>query len=229
MSDANPTLLLTRPQTASEKFLRDLERVLDRRVAAVISPIMQIVDFGELPDVSTVETIIVTSAHSVRRLGRAGELDGRRVAAVGQVTSDLAKDFGARIVAVGMTADELFERRRDLIAPCLHCRGVHSVGSLASRLSQAGFSTDEVVIYDQLPSPLSPAARRALESEPRVIAPVFSPRSAELLSAEIPDSTSLEVIAISDATKRAWSGPGCVTVAKEPSAHSMLLSVAHAT
>ncbi len=228
MREIRPCLLLTRPREASERFLSELIAFTGRDVRAIISPILRIVDIGELPDLSSFSTIILSSRHAVSRLGAEGLLQGREVAVVGEGTAQLATSHGAAVVALGQDSRELVEQWRKLTAPCLYCRGVHSRGALASRLSELGVKTSEVVVYDQRREALSDEAKSFLLSGQHVVAPVFSPRSAELLSAEIPASASIEVIAISEAGKHAWSGPGRVTVPKEPNGRFMLQSVADA-
>ena len=51
MSDAEPTLLLTRPSDTSAAFLSHVEAAAGRRVPVVISPVIEIVASGALPEI----------------------------------------------------------------------------------------------------------------------------------------------------------------------------------
>lgn len=219
--EASPTLLLTRPGPQSAEFLALCERAGGRRLPAVISPILRIVAEGDLPDLDAYATVIVTSGNAVGRLDEAGLLAGRRVAAVGERTAALARAAGAEATCLGETVEAFLACGSRISAPAVHCRGVHSRGALANRLTEAGTPCDEAVVYDQVPEPLSPAARRLLSGAAPVVLPLFSPRSARLLAGAGGLSAPLRVLAISAATAEAWTGPGIVEVAPEPTADAM--------
>ena len=221
MTDPEPTLLLTRPKPQSEAFLVDCEARAGRRLPAVISPLIRIEQTGEVPKLDRYTTVIFTSANAVRRVLSSETLTGRIVKTVGERAASLARAAGAKAEALGEDVDAFILAASRVEAPALVCRGVHSRGDLAARLRDQGIPLDEVVLYDQVAQPLSPAARQLLSGEYPVVAPVFSPRTANLLYGQGAMTASLTVIAMSRAVADAWKGPGEVLVADRPNSTSM--------
>lgn len=219
MDETPPTLLLTRPKPQSEAFLVACEAMLDRRLSAVISPLLRIEPMGDVPDLTAFDTIIVTSGNGVERLK--DHLAGRYVVTVGEKTAALAREHGAEAVALGENIAAFLGNADQIRGGALLCRGVHSRGDIVQSLTDRGIKAEEVILYDQVGQALSAAALQLLSGDAHVIAPVFSPRSAKLLSAYT-FTAPLSVLAISDATKDAWEGTGEVRVAVRPDAESML-------
>jgi len=225
LHDAEPTLLLTRPEAQSKAFLNMCEARADRRLPVVISPLIRIEPVGDVPDLDRFATLVVTSGNGVERLGAA--LAGRRVRTVGDRTAERARCFGAEAKALGENAEVFLHCANDLAGPLLVVRGVHARGDLAGRLIAKGFEVEEAVIYDQVALPLSGAARGLLTGTSPVVAPVFSPRTAQLLSQNTV-LAPLRVLAISEAVAGAWSGAGQVRVAETPDAQAMCTLVMEA-
>ena len=144
---------------------------------------------------------------------------------MGEATGAQARRGGAAEVRVlGADVDGLIGRADELSPPCLYCRGLHTRGDLAARLETAGIPTDEVVLYDARPLPLTRAADAVLSGSRPVVLPLFSPRSARLLAAN-PIAAPVRAVAISDAVAEAWNGPGDMRVAQEPTAEAMVRAV----
>ena len=140
---------------------------------------------------------------------------------MGERTAILAREFGADARALGRNVDEFVKNASGIVGPALHCRGVHSRGGLASRLSALGVEVEEAVIYDQKQRPLSSAACAILSGSGPIVLPVFSPRSAELLS-RYPMEGTCEVLALSEAVAIAWAGVGQIKIAAEPTRDAMV-------
>ena len=221
MTDAEPTLLLTRPEAQSRAFLHQCEAAVGRRLPTVVSPVMEIERIGELPDLDGYGTSVFTSGNGVRSALETGSLTGRTVATVGKKTADLAKAAGADAVPLGEDVDGFIAGAGDLTGPVLLCRGVHSRGDLAERLRGLGLAVDEAVIYDQAARALSSAALSLLAGTNPVIVPIFSPRSAALLAGYGEITAPVTVIAMSRNVADAWSGPGEVLVAEKPTSEAM--------
>ena len=112
MSDAEPTLLLTRPSDTSAAFLSHVEAAAGRRVPVVISPVIEIVASGALPEIEAYQTLIMTSfGGQARALGstvdefldNASALSGPCLYCRGvHVSTDLA----AALQAKGCVTDE---------------------------------------------------------------------------------------------------------------------------
>lgn len=221
MTEPEPTLLLTRPESQSKAFLISCEKAAGRRLPAIISPVLSIRHTGELPDLDNYATIIFTSGNGVKSALKTVSLSGRRVATVGQRTAELAQSAGANATSLGDDVEAFLCAVDKLAGPVLLCRGTHTRGNLAERLRQAGLSVDEAVIYDQEALPLSVAARSLLAGDMPVIAPVFSPRTASLLAGYGVIRAPITVIAMSRNVADAWKGPGKIVVADTPTSEAM--------
>lgn len=225
MTDQEPTLLLTRPEPLSRAFLNQCEAVAGRRLSAVVSPIMRIETLGGLPDLDRYATVVFTSGNGVRSAMAESSLSGRTVLTVGEKTADIARKAGADAATLGEDADAFVARGREVSDPALLCRGVHSRGDLAGRLRAIGISVDEAILYDQVACPLSRAAQTLLAGPDAVVAPVFSPRSAQLLSGFGVIEAPVKIVAMSPAVADAWGGSGDVIIAERPDSAAMCAAV----
>jgi len=219
------TLLLTRPEAQSRAFLESCEMALGRPIPAVISPLMRIEPVGDLPDLDGYGTLAFTSANGVRRVGAA--LAGHNVITVGEATAVLARSFGADARAYGENVEAFLERASNIAVPVLYCRGVHVQGDLAAALQRQGARVDEAVIYDQVARPLSAAGLAVLSRDSKVVAPVFSARTATLLSSQS-ITADLTVIAMSKKVATAWVGDEAIRIATAPTAEAMQAAVLEA-
>jgi len=225
MDDASPTLLLTRPDAQSRAFLAECEGVLGRRLPVVIAPLMRIVGVGDVPDLDRFATIAVTSSHAVRRLAADGALRGRTVVCVGEIAAGLARELGADAVALGADVAEFLEGWRTIDGPCLYARGRHVRLDLAAELNARDVVCEEAVVYDQVAQPLGRAGEALLLGTTGVVAPIFSARTAELLSRTLDIRAPLTVITMSDAVAQAWNGDGDVRIVSEPTSAAMCAAV----
>ncbi|MEK6217517.1 MAG: uroporphyrinogen-III synthase [Boseongicola sp.] len=221
MTHRELTLLLTRPEPQSSEFLARCEREHGARISAVISPVFRIVDTGDIPPLDEYRSLIFTSGHAVRRVGEAGLLNGRTVATVGQATAELARDYGAVAKAYGADLETFLANCADLANPCLHLRGSHTRGDLAARLASMDKVTSEAVVYDQLTRPPTRAAQAIIAGTDSIIVPLFSPRSAQLLSRIIGRRADVTVVAISEAVAAASRTIGKAHIAAAPTVEAM--------
>ncbi len=224
-------LLVTRPDMDAEQTARALEKLGHD---AIISPALQIRYLIDAPiTVRTPQAILVTSVNAVRALKRHKEgkaMSACPVLAVGDRTAVEAKraGFAAAFSAAGNVGD-----LHDLVLQ--HCRpdggvllyatGADQAGDLATRLDEAEFLTETVVLYRAEPAGgLSPAAGRAL-SEGAVDGVLFySARSARAFGEQLaraglaPLSASVCCYCLSDAVAEQVRGftSGPVRVAASP-------------
>lgn len=233
MPDAPPILLLTRPAAQSARFLQQCEAALGAPADAVIAPVIRIVPRAGGVDLAGIAGVVFTSENAVAAFGAAQEaakVPGLRAWCVGDRTAAAAAQAGFDAVSAGGDADDLIAR---ILAeppggPLLHMAGAHLAADVAGRLTEGGVPTRAVTIYDQLPQALPDAARQLLLSDTRpVILPLFSPRSARLLRAEVPDpGPAVRPVAISARTAAAWGpGPRAPKVAARPGADAMVALV----
>jgi uroporphyrinogen-III synthase len=191
MSSPRPVLLLTRPEEGSRRFLDVLDQDLLNQVDVVVSPLLEIVPLSAPVDVTEMRGLIFSSQNGVRVA--ASKTSDRSLPAfcVGAATTAAAQNAGWQSQRMGEDAETLVAALCDLKpqSPLLHLRGRHARGDVATRLTANGLSTAELVIYDQQAQTLNDAALQALTQAERVIAPLFSPRTAEVLAHTAPDCT----------------------------------------
>lgn len=234
MNPSVHTLLLTRPAAQARRFAREAETRLGRFGQVIVSPLMEIVPIEPFPEVTDAAELAFTSENGVAvaapRLGGTG----RRAWCVGDRTAEAARAAGFEAVSAGGDGGDaaalaaLIGRARPA-REILHLSGRHQRGDLAARLAGAGLPARRVPVYDQAARPLSEAARAALGGTSPVIAPLFSPRSAALLSEAVADGTRapLLVAVLSPAVVSAWTGPapGALEVADRPDAAALLAAM----
>ncbi len=198
MPNFSATLLLTRPQEAAERFASELAPDLSPGTQIVISPLIDIAPRGEPIDVSGYAGVIFTSGNAVGFAGSAAPVPAY---CVGAQTRRRAEAAGWTVVEHEETADDLCLAltRAKIDSPVLHLAGQHRRGALACRLTAAGLRTDEHVIYDQYRVPFTPDAISALTGSDPVIAPLFSPRTAQVFAEQYQGAAPLYVVAISQA------------------------------
>ncbi|QFT95131.1 uroporphyrinogen-III synthase [Roseovarius sp. THAF9] len=223
-------ILITRPVDAAKAFAATVQAELGSGADICIAPILEIQLLPDLPDLAPFPTLIFTSAHAVASFARATSARGFTCYTVGRATAEKAMDCGlSPIVGPGTGLDLAKRIVRDAPAtPCLHLRGDHVAFDIAKYLNSAGIDTDEATVYRQLSVPLPDAALTRIMQADAVIAPVFSPRSAQLLLDALPKGANLHVAAISDAAAGVFAPDDAVRieVAQSPDRQSMLACTA---
>lgn len=167
---------MTRPKSASERFIAALPDDIVKAVRILISPLIQIEGLAhqELPDF---DSAIFTSSNGV---AFAPDGHGRRAYCVGPATTKAATAKGWTAVQTGHDASDLIDylaRHPDTGALC-HFAGRHTRGDIVENLTACGMTANRVQLYDQTAKPLSPEALQVLGRENAVIVPLFSPRTA---------------------------------------------------
>lgn len=222
--ETTPVLIVTRPGAAAQDFARAAVRGF--AVRTLISPVMGIdpVEPGPLP--TPVGAVVLSSAHGAERACQLGLPEGLPAYCVGPRTTRAARDGGFSAEETGPTAEALVQvlSERAVPGPLLHLRGRHTRGEVAARLTAAGRDCAERVVYDQVAVPLSGAAQAALRGSAPVVLPLFSPRTAVLLSEMAEPGASRHVVAISDEVARqaAALGPASLHRADTPDGAAML-------
>lgn len=230
MARARPLLLLTRPTRSSEAFRAALPQDIHETVDILVNPLMSIHVTGPLPDLTDAAGLIFTSANALdayKALG--GTVLDIPVIAVGESTGTAARRFGFKTDVAGGTAEQLvaFVIRRGYAGPLVHLRGEMAIGDVAHNLTAAGVATSDAVLYDQVLEGFIPATREALSQDRPIIAPVFSPRTAEQLCRESEGFDNIAFAAISEAVAKALpqDAQSRVRVASEPGRDAMVALV----
>ncbi|SEM51209.1 uroporphyrinogen-III synthase [Gemmobacter aquatilis] len=228
-------VILTRPADQGARFAKALRLRLGP-VVVLQSPLIQ--PKFRVPDVPdrAWSAVIFTSGTAVaacealpaplrQRLPRLAFCVGHR-------TAELAKMAGFETISANGDAEALI---RCILAkapqpPLLHLHGAETRGDIAACLTEAGIEASGVVLYDQLVCPLSGDVQTALRGDTPLILPVFSPRTADLLAADLADARApLHLVAISQATAAPVSRLplASLTIAARPDADAMLDAVEH--
>ena len=222
MTEIAPVILVTRPLVQAEEF----RRILGQGVRVVISPIIEIRYLDFPVQTGAYKTLIFASRNAVNAAARCMDLRGLNAIAVGDRTALAATAQGMISVSAGGNSDDLVA---SAIAACpankvLFVRGRHSCGKVADRLQSAGIETDVVIAYDQVQRRLSAEALELLDGDAPVIIPLFSPRSAALVSSKVKESRApLALVGMSKAVLDAWDGakPAVQAVADQPTAKAI--------
>lgn len=204
---SGPSILLTRPVGRSERFARQLRDRFGADLKIEIAPIMRIESCVGADPLPPGHAVIFTSTSAVQVL--CDQMPGTGIAAfcVGTATTQAARDAGWDAICAGRDARELVDT---LLAnppemPLIHLRGSHVRGAVAAQLDAQSVPCTERIVYRQMENSLTVTAQNLLKSASPVILPLFSPRSAELLSARVPQqSGDLWLVTLSDAVTRAW-------------------------
>ncbi|WP_299547839.1 uroporphyrinogen-III synthase [uncultured Tateyamaria sp.] len=211
---------MTRPHTAAKRFVAEMPDDLKSQVRPLYSPLLSIVSMADGDTIATEEAAIFTSSNGVANAPAGAD----RVAyCIGAATTERAKEHGWAAQLVGQTADELVAHLATvpLSQALVHIRGRHTRGDIVSRLQAAGQEARDWVVYDQRLHPLSESAHDALLREELTIVPLFSPRTAMQFAREAPRTTSIRVIALSDAVADAVQPVQTDSVAVQPDATAM--------
>lgn len=207
MPTPDPTLLITRPRAASERFRAQCEAQIGRRIPTIIAPVVAIEPVGTAPDLARFGGVIFTSGHAVEMAGQGA---GQTAYCVGARTAELATAMGFAAQSADGNAEALLHLITNAAprTPLVHLRGERSRGDIAKRLSAAGIATEDHITYRQTMQSIPDDALATIPPGSELILPVFSPFSATALSRTLPVGVfDLTVIAISDAAAKAAPKP----------------------
>jgi len=220
------TVLLTRPEAASQRFAKMLSDAAGFDVPVVISPLLRI-ETQSLPPRTVEQGIpVFTSVNGVHSWA-ASDLKARGPAfCVGPATQHAAAELGFDASTPGGsgTVEDLVQllQSRAPEQGIVHIHGAHTRGDLVARTRALGITSRGVIGYDQPLQPLSDEAKRALEGKDTVVVPLFSPRTAAQFGKECPKGAQPIVIALS----KAVAAPvRAVKIAAHPDAPSMIKAV----
>ena len=219
-----PTILLTRPLPQSQRFARALGEICDLPV--VISPLMAAQALNPVLPQGPFAAVVLTSETGADLAGRIPGLP-RLAYCVGDRTAEVAAAQGFQAVSAVGDAQRLSAMilARNQAGPLLHLRGTESRGNLAETLTRGGTVTQEALIYDQKPQPLSDDARALLAAGRPLIVPLFSPRSARLFLQEAGSFAGPVWFAALSPAVAAELAPHALEIAERPDASAMLVAV----
>ncbi|MCV2875895.1 uroporphyrinogen-III synthase [Rhodobacteraceae bacterium XHP0102] len=202
--NASPIILLTRPRVQSERFAAQIAARYGSQVDVALHPLVDICPLDVGLALEGVSALVFTSENGV--LAYAALTARRDIPAfcVGRTTARSAREMG-------MIAHDANGALQDLVAlilktvpqqaRVLHLHGRHQAGNLASALRAQGWDADDLTIYDQRARAPNAAFYHLVRGETPLVVPLFSPRSAQLFFAALPEDAApkLRMIAISQA------------------------------
>jgi uroporphyrinogen-III synthase len=191
-----PVLLLTRPAAQSRAFAA---RLADVPHEAVIAPVSRIVPrFWDRALAQGIRGVILTSANAVPAVADLAPLPAW---CVGKATARAAAAAGFRARAGGGEAAALVAELAAVRpeGPLLHAHGEHLARDLAAALAGSGIEIRSAAVYSAELLPWPEGLLPSLAGR-RIVAPVFSPRTAAELAARLGAWTEgVQVVAISPA------------------------------
>lgn len=230
MNPSDVTLLLTRPARAAERFRNEVETVLGAFGQTVISPLVEIRPLPITEEVAPDALLIFTSENGVAAVSDVG-VTGRRAWCVGARTAEVARAAGFDAQAAGGDSAALVSAllEEDPSDEIVHFAGEHHRGDVVESLRAGGLTARRIAVYDQAALSLTSEAGRTLASQRPVLAPIFSPRTARLLSREAREGVvaPLFLAHLSPSVASAWDGadPRASCVAHRPDAQGMIAAM----
>jgi len=222
-----PLLLLTRPRAQAARFADEFTARFGSGFDIVTAPVMEIVPEADPIPLDGVAALIFTSENGVAAFAAVQPDRSLHAWCVGERTADAARAAGFTATASEGTAETLV---RDLAAAgpsgrLLHLRGEHAAGDVKGDLTALGFEIETRVVYRQAALPFGADVLARVAQAPLTLLPLFSPRSARLVGAQLGDSPArFALVPMSPAVTAAWTGPAPVVLcpAARPDGPAML-------
>lgn len=232
------TVLLTRPAKQSARFAGALRDRFGATLSILIDPRMEIIHnrVAAAQALDGAGGAIFTSENGVDACADAGIAPHLPAFCVGPRTAKAAEAAGFDAHcgpgdAAGLIAAIVQHGWPKHAAPLVHLHGAHVTGDVSGALVADGISAHSAVVYDQKACPGSHEARSLLAGRTPVILPLFSPRSAKLLTDDLADSRApVWIAAISPAVAQAVNVHSAaklqIRVAPRPDADGLIAVIA---
>lgn len=222
-------VLVTRPEPQASRLAANLVARFGDKVRPVLTPLMREEALSPALPEGPFAAVVVTSEAGARAAGRLrAKLPGRAIC-VGERTAEAARDAGFDAVALGGDAAGLVA---GILAgpdagPLLWLRGADRAADLGAMLAAGGRRLAEAVVYAQREQALSAGAETVLRDGGPVLVPLYSPRSARLFAAAVPDGADVRCVVMSEAVRAALPpalAAGAV-VAERPEGAAMMQAI----
>ena len=179
-------ILITRPESEAHTFA---EALAGRGHEVLLAPMLRVAS-REPPDgfaeqLAAAQAVLLTSINGARALAAATKVRGYRIIAVGDATEDAARQAGFTNVASASGDSQALlrfvsARLTQAAGPLIHVGGAAKAGDIAGALRSAGFTVEEVALYDMpVVDALPPDIVRALQDGLVDAVTFFSPRTAQ--------------------------------------------------
>lgn len=198
-----PLVIITRPAGQGAEFAAQVARVFGAN-RVIVAPLMVTEYLPVEPRLADFAALVLTSPAALETVRRDPQPLPALAYCVGARTAAEARALGLIAQSADGTAEDLLRLvvSTHEAGRLLYLHGQDTRVDLAAALISAGIETVSALAYRQLPAPLSDAARAALTGDAPLLLPVFSPRSAQLLVAEMAGAqvrAPLHFVAISHA------------------------------
>lgn len=209
-----PSIVLTRPKAAAERFGQKLREVRPE-ARVIVSPVLSI-SYRANVVLPAADQLVFTSVHGVEGYARLGGAK-KPAYCVGERTAEAARILGCEILAIKQNSAEL----ETVLSGAsklriLHLRGEHVAGQLAERVANLA----EAVVYEQPVQAMTPEALKAFSGESAVVLPLFSPRTARELAKQIKPLAPLHAAFMSDSVKERFKSVALEQAAIAPVANA---------
>ena len=224
-------ILLTRPQSGSERFCAILRKHIPE-AEILISPLIDIEYICPPPHLSYYGGVVFTSVHGVGLFKNYDVPKNMPCFAVGPRTAQAASDAGFLVRTSDGDAAALVKMILSYpnLGKLIHISGEHSRGEVAKYLSQNGRQCEGMVVYTQTAKLLSSHVIEAVQGGGPLILPLFSPRTAILLLEQITPVPGSHIVAMSKSVAEPFYkfDQLGVTVVDYPRSDEMLKAVCNA-
>ncbi len=224
-------VLITRPDPQGARFSKAVVARYGDLVSPVVCPLLSPVYLSTPLPAGPFSALILTSetgAIAAGRMARGGEPIPRLAFCVGDRTAQAAKELGFDARSASGEAGALIDLilRHPEAAPLLHLHGRETRGDVVGRLGTKGLRAEGIEVYAQEARALPDEVRLLLAQEGRVIAPLFSPRTAMLFAKQLADgliAAQIDCITLSPAVSDALKeSPVRVRIAMQPTQESLM-------
>lgn len=180
----NRPIIITRNLHASQRTAAKLHAFGIAQSQIWLAPLVDIV-FNRLRiELDAGHSAVFTSQNGVQALVSKPP-KGMTAWCVGERTAEVARSKGFTTIAAEGNAESLIARlqKSDSKRPLIWYRGQHTAVDIEERLSRLGMNIRSEIVYQQHELRLSGKVQKLFKTMPCVL-PIFSPRTAEILSRE---------------------------------------------
>lgn len=185
MKGGSLAFLLTRPAWQGMRFAATLRRRYPGIYVAESPLLAPVLLQPELPG-GVFDAVVFTSETGVASAIPYRARLPRLAFCVGDRTTQVAREAGFDARSAAGDAEALVSLLVHLrLGRLIHLHGQETRGDVVARLGAAGIEAHGLVTYRQEPQPLTDVALALLQGGAPVVAPVFSPRTARLLTGAV--------------------------------------------
>lgn len=176
-------IIITRNLKAGQRTAAELRSLGLARHRMVLSPLVKIRFITPKLNLGRFRSAVFTSQNAAR--ATSSPPAGMLAWCIGKKTADIARKKGFMVVTAKGNAESLISLLKEspLKHPVVWLRGQDTAVDIQRRLSETGIQIQSEIVYEQQALCLSKAALAKLQAQPCIL-PVFSPKTAAILSRE---------------------------------------------